>query len=144
MSWPAASRRDHLTFCRHENWQEVRNATGGRVAHHVTFELQVADGRVLRTRISHHPGKQTYGPGLWKRILRDQLDVDDAAFWACVNDKIAPPRGAPPTPREGIPVDLYRLLTGRAGLSETSVRAMSTQEAIAAAAEYWSRGTVER
>ena len=140
MSFPAASRKDHLTFCRHESWQEVRNATAGRVSHHITFELPLDDGRILRTRISHPPGKQTYGAGLWKRILRDQLDVDETAFWACVNDKIVPQRGAPPPPRQGIPVELYRLLTGKAGLSETTVRAMSRAEAIAAAQAFWAQG----
>lgn len=140
MSWPAATRRAHRRFCLNEGWQEVRNATGGRVAHHSTFELQLDDGRILRTRISHPPGKQTYGAKTWGHILRDQLDVDEAAFWACVNDKIVPQRGAPPPPRQGIPVDLYRLLTGKAGLPETTVRDMCKEEAIAAAQEYWTRG----
>lgn len=139
MSWPAATRSDHLRFCRTETWREVRNATDGLVGHHLTYELPLDDGRILRTRISRPPGKQTYGAGLWKRILRDQLDVDDAAFWACVKDTTLPQRGAPPPPRQGIPVDLYRLLTGAAGLPETIVRDMSIDEAVAAAQKFWTR-----
>lgn len=140
MTWPAASRKDHLRFCQHESWQEVRKATGGRVNHHITFQLPLPDDRILRTRISHPPNKDTYGASLWKRILRDQLDVDEAAFWACVRDKVLPQRGVPPPERQGVPVDLYRLLTGTAGLPECDVRAMTREQAIAAAQEHWRRG----
>nr|WP_246308711.1 cytotoxic translational repressor of toxin-antitoxin stability system [Kineosphaera limosa] len=129
-----------MRFCENEGWQEVGRATGGRVNHYLTFQLPLPDGRVLRTRISDPPNKDTYGAGLWKRILRDQLDVDEAAFWACVRDNVPPPRGMPTPERESIPVDLYRLLIGKAGLSEREVSAMTRDEAITAVATYWSRG----
>lgn len=140
MSWPAGNRADHKKFCITEKWTEVHRATGTRGSHHLTYELTLADDRILRTRISHPPGKQTYGISVWRHILRDQLDVTDAEFWECVKNDNPPPRCAPPPQREGIPVDLYRLLTGKAGLPETQVRAMTRDQAITVAQAYWRGG----
>lgn len=141
MNWPVATRQDHLQFCRIEQWREVRNATGGKVGAHITFVLPLDDGRILRTRISHPPTKsKTYGKSIWAHILRDQLDVTEEQFWDCVKSKILPPRSVPPPPRQGIPADLYRLLTVQAGLPESDVRAMTKAEAVAAATAYWQRG----
>src|SRR5258708_40022748 len=36
------------------------------------------------------------GTNIWSHILRDQLDVDEAAFWACARDGVKPDRGGPP------------------------------------------------
>ena len=66
-------------------------------------------------------------------------DVTDAEFWDCVKNGNPPRRGSPPPRRDGIPVDLYRLLIGKAGLSEREVRDMTRDQAIAAAQAYWSR-----
>jgi hypothetical protein len=100
--FPEPARKDHQDFCLSEGWTQVRNArgTGG---HHVTFELTLPDGRVLRTRISHPPDRQTYGPRLGAHVLRDQLQVSEEEFWTCVQEKKVPQRGrrepiAPPIP----------------------------------------------
>src|ERR1043165_5317646 len=69
---------DHDRFCRTEGWISVRAAT------HITYELGLPDGRVLRTRLS---SRDSYGSDLWRHILRDQLEVDEPAFWACVHDE---------------------------------------------------------
>lgn len=82
MSWPAPTRADHDTFCRTEGWTRVRDATGHTGTQHITDELSLPDGRILRTRISHPPNRTTYGLRMWAHILRDQLCVDEATFWA--------------------------------------------------------------
>lgn len=61
----------------------------------MTYELTLHDGRVLRTRISHPVDRTVYGAAMWAHILRDQLDVEEAEFWACVLDGTLPDRGAP-------------------------------------------------
>lgn len=139
-SFPAATRKDHLTFCHTEGWEEVRRATGKKVNHHLTFELALEDGRILRTRISHPPGKDTYGKSLWTRILREQLDVTEPIFWACVKDGARPERSAPHPAKHAIPADLFHLLTAKAGYPQTQVCEMTKDEAIAAAGAYWQRG----
>ena len=84
MTWPAPTREAHDAFCKIEGWQRVRNACGQTGTHHVIYELQLHDGRILRTRVSHPANRDAYGENLWSHILRDQLEVDQATFWACV------------------------------------------------------------
>ncbi|MDL5160195.1 cytotoxic translational repressor of toxin-antitoxin stability system [Actinomycetospora termitidis] len=115
----------------------MRGRTG---THHVTYELALPDGRVLRTRVSHPPGRQTYGKALWSHILRDQLDVDEATFWSCVHDGQAPDRGEPPVPDIALPAEVVALLMSRVGLDESDVRAMSKDEAIARLHRFWTEG----
>ncbi|WP_093152698.1 cytotoxic translational repressor of toxin-antitoxin stability system [Saccharopolyspora antimicrobica] len=140
MTWPPATRKDHDTFCRVEEWTEVRNARGRTGTHHVTYELGLPDGRILRTRISHPVNRTDYGPRMWKHILRDQLQVEEDEFWVCVNDGIRPNRGMPERHAESLPVDLVRLLIVRVGLSEAEVASMSKDEAIARIQRHWTEG----
>lgn len=123
-----------------EGWRLVRNARGGTGTHHVTYELSLPDGRILRTRISHPVDRTDYGRSLWGHILRDQLDVDEATFWSCVRDGVRPDRGAPTTPDSAVPADLIHLLISTVGLDEAEVAAMSKEDAIARMRRYWTEG----
>jgi hypothetical protein len=137
VTWPALTREAHDSFCRIEGWQPVRNARSQTGTHHVTYELQLHDGRILRTRISHPVNRDTYGESLWSHILRDQFDVDQATFWACVQDGKKPDRGAPEPSPEALPADLVHMLITRVRLSEAEVAAMSKEEAIVRMQRYW-------
>ena len=128
---PAPRRKDHLTFCLTEGWTEVRNATGQAVRHHQTFELSLPDGRILRTHISRPPdSKDTYGPGLWSRILRDQLRVTPGEFWACVQDHVVPDRGTVKPPEDSIPADVLTILVNR-GVDDKAVLTMTRHHGLA-------------
>jgi hypothetical protein len=141
VTWPAPTRQAHEAFCATEGWQLVRDARGQAVTYHVTYELQLHDGRILRTRISHPVNRETYGPRMWSHILRDQLDVDQPTFWACVQDGKKPDRGVPEPPPEALPADLVHLLLTQVHLSEAGVAAMSKEEAIARMQQYWTTGS---
>lgn len=141
VTWPAPTREAHEAFYTTEGWQQVRNARGQDVTHHVTYELQLHDGRILRTLISHPANRETYGPRMWGHILRDQLDVDQETFWACVQDGKKPDRGAPEPPPEALPADLVHLLLTQVHLSEADVAGMSKEEAIARMQQYWTTGS---
>ncbi|MDP4507159.1 cytotoxic translational repressor of toxin-antitoxin stability system [Nonomuraea turcica] len=140
MTWPQPTRDDHDRFCQIEGWRPVRNARGRTGTHHVTYELNLPDGRILRTRISHPVDRSTYGPSIWGHILRDQLQVDEATFWACVKNGALPDRGAPQPPSNALPADLVHLLISRVGLDETEVAAMSKEDAVARLQKYWAEG----
>lgn len=128
----------------------MRDARGRAGTHHVTYELDLPDGRTLRTRISHPdtsgpaapdlPDRTDYGRSLFAHILRDQLAVSVEEFWACVSDGVIPARGGPVPLPASIPADLVHLLIYRVGLHEEEVRAMSRDQAIARAQHYWSEG----
>lgn len=141
MSWPRATRQDHERFCDVEGWKPVRDARGRTGTHHVTYEVALPDGRILRTRISHPVDRSTYGPSLWSHILRDQLQVSEPELWSCVRDGVKPDRGMPEPPAEALPADLAYLLMNRVGLSESEVAAMSKAEAVERLNRYWTEGT---
>lgn len=134
-SWPQGDRAVHQ-FVVTEGWDEVEST------HHDTYELALPDGDVLRTRISRPPSrKHTYGRCMWAHILRDQLDVIAAEFWACIDDGQLPDRGTDDTaPAEAIPVDVARLLVDRVGLTAPQVKGMSADEAIGRLDRFWTTG----
>lgn len=136
-----ATRRQHDKFCRNEEWDVVRDARGKEVGHHVTYELPLQNGDILRTRISRPADNTQYGLSLWSRILREQLQVTDAEFWACVDNKTKPVRfpaeAAPSTPANAVPAWLVASLIG-AGVPEAEVAQMDEPTAQARQAEIWS------
>ena len=124
-----------------EGWIERPRATGRKGSHHVNFELALSDGSVLFTRISHPPNRTTYGPAIWSHILRDQLQVTNDEFWACVTDGVLPARSQPAaSSAEEIPVSVVRTLLYDAKLPEAEVLAMTKAEAIARLAEFYTTG----
>jgi hypothetical protein len=141
MSWPQPTRADHERFCRTEGWRRVRNARGRTGTHHVTFELDLPDGRVLRTRISHPVDRTDYGPALWRHIVSDQLQVTEEQFWACVLDGIRPPRDAPIPTAPSLPADLVHLLMTKVHLTEAEIATMTREQALARLARYWTEGS---
>jgi len=141
MTWPAPTRNAHEQFCKNEGWPRMRDARGRAGTHHITYELELPDGRILRTRVSHPPDRTTYGSSMWAHILRDQLDVAEEQFWACVRDGIRPDRGVPEIPAEALPADLVFLLVNRVGLAEADVAAMTRDDALARLQLFWTEGT---
>jgi hypothetical protein len=135
--WPAPTRQDHQKFCEVEGWALVRDARGRSGTHHVTYEWPLSDGRLLRTRVSHPVNRTGNGPRLWTHILRDQLEVSEEEFWACVRDGVKPDRGHPEPPPEALPVDLVYLLMTRVGLPEDEIAAMTKAEAVERLNRYW-------
>jgi hypothetical protein len=135
--FPEPTRKDHQQFCLNEGWTQVRNALG-KAGHHVTFELTLPDGQILRTRISHPPKRRSYGPSMWAHILREQLCVSEDEFWACIREKKVPQRsrGGPVLP--SIPAGVVaQLLSHR--VEESEVRRMSRAEAIERLNSIWSQ-----
>lgn len=115
-------------------------ATGRRGSHHVNFELSLPDGRILYTRIGHPADRTDDGPGIFAHLLRDQLQVDAAEFWACVEDRVLPDRGRPQQVEAAIPLGVVRTLIHEAHLPEAEVRSMTKAEAVARVAEFSTTG----
>ncbi len=108
----------------------VRDATGRKARHHVTFEFEVADGRMLRTRISHPVGPETYGASLWGHILRDQLEVISDEFWLCVDEGVSPRRLAASETviEKPLPLSVVKALVA-AGVATDELQGLSEAEA---------------
>jgi len=139
-AWPAPTRAAHQKFVETEGWVRLTGSTG-RIGDHHRYQLLIDDD-ILRTRISHPPSaKHTYGPSRWRHILRDQLKVSEAEFWACVRDGILPDRSQPLTrPEQAIPVAVVNLLINQVGLDADTVRGMTKDEAIERLNRYWTEG----
>ncbi|MBN9608980.1 MAG: cytotoxic translational repressor of toxin-antitoxin stability system [Actinobacteria bacterium 69-20] len=135
--FPGPTRKDQQAFCEREGWSPVRDATGRTGTHHVTYEFVLAEGSILRTRISHPPDRSTYGKALWAHVLRDQLHVSEAEFWSCVRNGTLPDRGRAPRPPDAIPAAVVHQLVAIFQLPEAEVAAMTRGEAIARLAELW-------
>jgi hypothetical protein len=112
-----------------EGWTRVTNARGRAVSHHATFTFATPQGDLLRTRISHPIGRETYAPSMWAHILRDQLHVSADEFWACVLDGVLPDRGAPTISDAALPLPLVARLVRELGLSRAEIAGLSAEDA---------------
>jgi hypothetical protein len=135
------SRRDHDRFCQVEQWSEVRNARGKKVGHHVTYELELPDGPILRTRVSRPANNTTYGASLWNLILTEQLCVSEQEFWDCVSNKNLPKRGfgAAETQGAALPAQLVHQLIHDLGVPEREIVVMTLERATELMVAYWSQ-----
>ena len=126
---PAPTRKHHEKFCVTEGWTRVTDARGRAVSHHATFTFATPQGDILRTRISHPIGRDTYAPSMWAHILRDQLHVSADEFWACVLKGAQPDRGAPKIPDAALPLPLVARLVRELGLSREEIAKLSAETA---------------
>jgi hypothetical protein len=78
---------------------------------------------------------------MWAHILRDQLRIDQATFWAAVRDGLTPQRARSAPLAESIPAEVAALLVNRVGLSRDQVAALSREAAIGRLNRFWSEGT---
>jgi hypothetical protein len=141
MTSRAGSRRDHQRFCEIEGWQEVRNSRGKPTQHHITYELLLSDGSVLRTRISRPANTEVYGKGMWSHILDDQLHVTEAEFWECLDNKNPPERtsdtGRPDSTT--LPAQLAYQLVHSLNLTSAQITSLTLEEAVRLLADYWAQ-----
>ena len=135
----AATRREHVRFCEVEGWRQVQSARDRTNKHHITFELPLDDGRILRTRISRPPNNDSYGKALWSHILRDQLCVTQGEFWSCVDDGNVPVRSTalPVPPSAALPAGLAHQLVHILQLSSAEVAKLSLAEALDLMKHHW-------
>ena len=135
----AATRREHLRFCELEGWRTVSSARSTPTRHHITFELPLDDGRILRTRVSRPANTESYGPSLWLHILRDQLCVTQREFWMCVDDGLVPTRSTPmqPPPSTALPAGLAHQLVHVLHLSSAEIETLSLDEATQLMNQHW-------
>lgn len=120
----------------------VRNARGKPTEHHMTYELTLADGTVLRSRISRPANTDTYGPSLWGHILgAEQLAVTEDEFWDCGDNGRLPDRSrfGPAAPPTALPASLVYQLVHTLGLGAAEVEGMTQEEAVRRLQAHWAQ-----
>ncbi|MHB8395284.1 MAG: cytotoxic translational repressor of toxin-antitoxin stability system [Candidatus Dormibacteria bacterium] len=139
------SHADHRKFVEAEGWQERGRARTGK-ADHYRYKLELANGEILYTRVSHGPG-QIDDHNTVAAILREQLRVTEAEFWACVNDGVPPTRPTNPVFQPtGVPLDakLVQNLVRRVGLTLAEVETLSKEEAVKRWQDWLAAGAEDR
>jgi hypothetical protein len=123
--------RDLKTYLERDGgWEEIPNLARGRrrVGDHWRYRKTLADGTVLRTKVSHALGDEI-GPDLLGHIVRDQLRTTMDHFRDVLAGR-ARDEGAPAEEQtESIPGWLVTRLIYTVGLPEAEVRRMSAEEA---------------
>jgi hypothetical protein len=120
---------DVREFCRVDGWERKADAAGRAVRRHGVWTRSLRDGTVLRTVIPK--GRGTYKLSTTARIIKRQLRVTDAEFWAAVREG-RPPRRPEPRPREAtretLPLSLVRALLA-AGYAADDLKMLTLTEA---------------
>ena len=136
---PQPTWSDLRRFCEVDGWEQ-RGRTRGGIGDHFRYRKRLPDGRVLRTKASHGNGE--ISTGLWHRILRDQLELDnEEQFWGVLRTGRPVARGsAEPSPpaRPTTPAWIVASLL-RAGVREDEIRELSADEAQRRLDEIWSQ-----
>lgn len=65
---------DLKRYCEKTGWVLIRDTD------HWYYEKTMADGRLLRTKVSPAVNKEIPS-GLWYKILKKQLQISEEAFW---------------------------------------------------------------
>ncbi len=133
----------HRKFVETEGWTKKGTARGsGRTGDHHRYNLALATGEVLTTRVSHGAG-QVNDPKLITAIFRDQLAVGEDEFWACVEHGALPKRPPPPTTApagEVLDAKLVRNLIRKVGLAEAEIAGLTRAEAVLRWEDYLAEG----
>lgn len=123
--------RELETYVVHDGWVEEPSLARGkrRTGDHRRYSKELPDGTILRTKVSHAIGDEI-GIDLFKHILRDQLKVDEARFWAVVRRQIEQARDASPPETSTVPGWLVQRLMFTAGIPEAEVRRLTPDQAV--------------
>lgn len=132
---------DLRRFCEIDGWEEVhRVRVRGGAGDHRRYRKVLADGTILRTRVSHGAG-EIGDPGLWTRIWRDQLGLEsEDDFWQTLGTGEAVERGENPVVPPAGPSIPGWVVDGllRAGRAEAEIREFGADEATRLLHEIWS------
>jgi hypothetical protein len=126
---PVPDKKDLRRFCELDGWEKAN----ARSPDHDRYRKTLANGDILRTRVSRGRGPACDDPALWGRIWRYQLALQsEAEFWEVVRTRRPADRGVPVVaPRQpGMPAWLFEFLVKAGGLPENDVLDMTEDEAL--------------
>ena len=131
---------DIKRFCQLDGWQEKKGSSGSR-GDHYRYRKTLADGRILRTKVSHGDD-QIQDASLWRHIWRDQLALEsEDQFWEVLESgqpvDRTPTEPAPSGP--SLPGWLVDNLIRKVGLTPEEVAQLSDQEAHDRLNDFYSR-----
>lgn len=127
---PIPDKKDVRRFCELDGWEKTEATSPD----HDRYRKRLADGTVLRTKVSHGRGAIVRNPGLWTNVWRHQLGLQsEDEFWDVLDTRKPATRGepAPEPPEPQMDAWLFEALVLTYGVDEGKVRAMDADEAVA-------------
>ncbi len=115
-----------------EGWDDKDAVSGKKKGDHHRYVFTTPTGERLFTRVSHGRG-QIQDRGLFEHILLDQLQIDETAFWAALDQDVVPKRRSShnPSPQASFDAKLARNLLSKVGLGPEQLIGMTQEEAVA-------------
>ncbi len=126
---PVPDKKDLRRFCELDGWEKAE----ARSPDHDRYRKTLANGDILRTRVSLGRGPACDDPALWNRIWRHQLALaSEAEFWEVLRTRRPAGRGtAPAAPQQpSMPAWLFEFLLNVIGLPEHDVLDMTEKQAM--------------
>ena len=126
---PVPDKSELSAFLNVDAWEETKRSD------HYRYRKQLADGEILRTKVSFGRGPAFNDAGLWRHVWKDQLGLaSEDEFWETLRTRRPPPRGqvatlaAPTAPTK--PAWLYEFLVHVARMDAEEVLALNPEEAM--------------
>ena len=130
-------------FLQADRWTRLPpSSRGGSGQRHIFFEKLLDSGELLQTHISHSR-RGGPSPGRFGVILREQLKVSRAEFWAALSSGKPVARPAPIETEQHVEHEAWviAVLTGELHMTAEQIEELDVEEAGQLILEHWSRPT---
>ena len=128
-------------FLQADGWTRLPpSSRGGSGQRHIFFEKLLDSGELLQTHISHSR-RGGPSPGRFGVILREQLKVSRAAFWAALSSGEPVPRPASVETEQQVEHEAWVLavLAGELHMTAEQIEALDAEQARQLVLDHWSR-----
>lgn len=128
-------------FLRADRWTRLpASSRGGTGQRHIFFEKLLDSGQLLQTHISHsrHGGPS---PGRFSLILREQIKVSRAQFWAALSSGEPVERPAAVETEEHVEHEAWviAVLAGELDMTAEQIEKLDAEQARQLVLDHWSR-----
>ena len=130
-------------FLQADGWTRLpASSRGGSGQRHIFFEKLLDSGELLQTHISHSR-RGGPSPGRFGVILREQIKVSRAEFWAALSSGKPVARPAPVETEQQVEHEAWviSVLAGELHMTAEQIEQLDVEEARQLVLEHWSRPT---
>jgi len=131
-------------FLQADGWTRLpASSRGGSGRRHIFFEKLLDSGELLQTHISHSR-RGGPSPGRFGLILREQIKVSRAEFWAALSSGEPVPRPAPIKTEQQVEHEAWVLavLTGELHMAVEQIEQLNVEQARQLVLDHWAHRQV--
>lgn len=130
-------------FLQADGWTRLHaSSRGGSGQRHIFFEKLLDSDELLQTHISHSR-RGGPSPGRFGVILREQIKISRAEFWAALSSGEPVPRPAAVEPEQQVEHEAWMIsvLAGELHMTAEQIAQLDAEQARQLILEHWSRPT---